>query len=291
MLAVPDRPAEPFAAEIFGVMAPVAKVPIGAAIRFAYRSVFGRLGLILEIGWIPLLAVIAAMILPAILMPARRGLDAADFGGMDYAEAVVVMLSLSAFAVRWHQSLLLGDPRRLPASAFFRGWWRFLAYMTVSYVVLGMILGVAAVSLNGVALGDAGMAAVELAALLVGVALGLAILRFALLFPAAACGRPLGPVAAWRLMRGNSWRLALASLLTALPVTITTGVVMGVLVTIALPNNLEQVAAPPIGVLILIGLLETATDVVLVALGASLFAAFYREIVVDRGTEDGSATA
>jgi hypothetical protein len=265
------------------------KVAVGAVIRFAYRSVFGRLGLILEIGWIPLLALLAALILPGILAPSRYGASALEFGALDYAEALIVILSLSAFAVRWHQSILVGDPRRLPVASFFQSWLRFLAYMIAVYVVLGGVLALAMIALPYVTANDLAMALIELGAVIAGTAMAVVVLRFGLLFPAAARGEPLTPLAAWRLMRGNSWRLAFASLLTALPVTITTGFVTGVLVAASLPKNVEDVAAPPLGVLILAGLLETTADVVLVALGASVLSAFYQEIVLRRGAVQPSA--
>jgi len=258
------------------------KISIGAIVRFAYRSVFGRIALILDIGWMPLLPLLAALILPGLLAPARGGADGLEIGPIDFAVALVVMLSLSAFAVRWHQALLVGDPRRLPAAAFFRAWLRFVAYMIAIYVAIAAILVAAMAALSQMSLGETALALVELAAILLGIAIGLAVLRFGLLFPAAAAGKPLGPIEAWRLMRGNAWRLAVASFATALPATFVTGLVTGIVIVITLPRGVEIGMAPPFGFVILAGLLEAAADIVLVALGASLLAACYREIVARR---------
>ena len=88
------------------------KLAIGTMVRFAYRSVFGRLELIPELGWIMLLALLAVSILPEILLPGRHVGGELRLAPQDYVQAAVALLALSAFAVRWHQSILLGDPRR-----------------------------------------------------------------------------------------------------------------------------------------------------------------------------------
>ena len=53
-------------------------------------------------------------------------------------------------------------------------------------------------------------------------AFSLTVARLSLVFPAAAYGAPLGLAAAWRAMRGNSWRLVGASLMTAMPILLLT---------------------------------------------------------------------
>ncbi len=251
---------------------------VGAVTRFAYRAVFTRLGLVLEVGWLPLLGLLGALIAPGALAPVRPDRGTFDLGALDYLQATIALLSLSAFAVRWHQSVLLGDARRLPAMMFFRGWLRFLAYSAVIYVAVAALLVAAVLAWSRLS----PSLPLELGAIAAGVLLAVAILRCGLLFPAAACGRPLGPAEAWRLMRGNSWRLALASVLTALPVTFITGAIATVMVVTALPENSEELAQPPLGFVILTGLLETAADILLVALGASLLSACYRTLVERR---------
>jgi hypothetical protein len=255
------------------------RIGVGAVTRFAYRAVFTRLGLMLEVGWLPLLGLLAALIVPDAIAPGRHDRDAFDFGLLDYLQAAIALLSLSAFAVRWHQTVLLGDARRLPAPMFFRGWLRFLVYSAVIYLALAALLLAAAFALSRLS----PALALELGAIVAGVLLAVAILRCGLLFPAAACGRPLGAVEAWRLMRGNSWRLALASVVTALPVTLAAGAITAIMVTAALPENSEALARPPLGFVILTGLLETAADFLVVALGASLLSACYRALVERRG--------
>jgi hypothetical protein len=258
------------------------KIRVGAAVGFAYRSVFGRLGLVLDLGWVMLLALMAVLILPGVLLPDRYGGGTIRLGPLDYGQAAVALLSLSAFAVRWYQSILVGDPHRLPPRAFFRGWLRFLIYGCAVYIVISVLavvaLGVLAAVPHTVAMGGA----VELGALIAAFFLAVALLRFGLLFPAAASGEPLGPATAWRLMHGNSWRLVLASILTTLPVTFTAGVLIAIVVEIALPGGAQAGVTPPLGLDILTGLIETAAYILVTALGASLLAGFYRELVTRR---------
>ena len=255
------------------------RVPVGTVVRFAYRSVFGRLGLVLEIGWAPLLVLLAATIVPSLVFPARATASLLDVGPSDIGQAIVVLLALTAFAVRWHQLLLIGDPRRLPPAAFFRGWLRFLAYIAAAYIAIGIVIGVAVTVAAKLVVGDAALALAELAAIVIAILLALAIVRCGLIFPAAACAAPLGVAAAWRLMRGNAWRLALASTLAAVPVMVVTAIATALIVAISLPSAAEETVTSPLSLVLLAGLLETGADVCLVALGASLLSAFYRELV------------
>jgi hypothetical protein len=255
------------------------KVRVGAMVGFAYRSVFGRLGLMLDLGWVMLLALMAALILPGVLDPDHFGNGQMRIGPLDYAQAAVGLLSLSAFAVRWHQSILAGDPHRLPARMFFRGWLRFLIYGCVVYLLLAALAVAALTGLSHAPETAVASGLVEVAAIVAALTLALGLIRFSLVFPAAACDAPLSPAAAWRMMHGNTWRFAFASILAALPVTVTAVVVTAVVIALALPGGAPPHTAPPLGLTILAGLIETAANFLLVALGASLLSGFYRELM------------
>lgn len=258
-------------------------VAIGAIVRFAYRSVFGRLGLVPELGWIMLLALLAVAIVPRLLLAAPVAEDVLQLDPLDYVQLAVALLAISAFAVRWHQSILIGDPRRQPPALFLRGWARFLVYGCVLYAVLGAILAVMLASLQPATGDTATKALIALAALILCWLVMLATARCAMLFPAAACGKPLGVGAAWRLMRGNSWRLIGASILTALPLKMAALVLTAIVFEVAMPDGPDAVAAPPAGFVILIGVIEAVSDILLAALGASVLSGFYRELVAWRG--------
>lgn len=259
------------------------KVAIGAIVRFAYRSVFGRLELIPELGWIMLLALLAVSIVPDLLLPASHtASDELRLDPQDYAKAAVALLALSAFAVRWHQSILLGDPRRQPTAVFFRGWARFLIYGCILYAVLGVLVAATALGLARMDGDTVAQALILLLAVVLAWTILLATARCALLFPAAAVGRPLGVGEAWRLMRGNSWRLIGASILSALPLKAATFILTAIVVTLAVPGGTDGLIAPPIGFIILMGVIEAVSDMLLAALGASVLSGFYRELVARR---------
>jgi hypothetical protein len=269
--------------------APPQKVAIGAIVRFAYRNVFGRIGVISELGWIMLLILLAASILPALLLPGATRSDPLRLDPLDYAQEGVTLLALSAFAVRWHQLILLGDPRRLPRALFFRAWLRFLIYGCILYAALGAILAVTLLSMEPLIASMTAKAVVALAALTLCWLTLLVAARSALLFPAAARGKPLGLGGAWRLMGGNSWRLVWASILTAAPLKAATFAVITILVAAIMPEGSEHPVTPPLGFVILIGVIETVSDMLLAALGASVLSGFYRELVAWRA--DGAAPA
>src|SRR5215469_2727723 len=122
---------------------PETRVPIAEVAAEAYRSVFGRLGLLLDRTWLPLLVLLAATLLPGYLhlyLGVRsRLLDWQDpafgFGTDDAIEAAAGLVCLSAVAVRWHQTMLFGGEGNAPAGLFPSAWARFLLYTLVLYLV------------------------------------------------------------------------------------------------------------------------------------------------------------
>jgi hypothetical protein len=152
-------------------------------------------------------------------------------------------------------------------------------------LVLGMALFAAVLSAgltapdgnDAVAAGKSFLAGLAALALLLGVT------RLSLLFPAAAFGEPLGLGAAWRALRGNTLRLLAASILSALPIVLVTGVLIGQLLAAAHLGPGEVLARnPPVGLLLLTGVIEVVLRLVLVALGASILSGFYRRVVLQR---------
>jgi NADH:ubiquinone oxidoreductase subunit 4 (subunit M) len=83
-------------------------------------------------------------------------------------------------------------------------------------------------------------------------------------------------------MRGNSWRLVWTSLLTVLPIKIATFGLTAVAIAVALPGGSEFAGTPPLGLVILAGVIEAVSDILLAALGASVLSGFYRELVAWR---------
>ena len=185
------------------------KVPVTEVMAEAYRAVFGRLNLWLDLAWLPLLIVLAATIVPGYLrvyqklpgLPAWSG-DGFGLSLENLAEALVALLCLSAFAVRWYQSLLFREPQQAPQGVFVGAWLRFLAYMLLLYLVAATLLtGMLLANVDGVPSYIAPVAGVAAFGAWLGT------VRCSLLFPAAAAGMPLSIATAWRALGGNTWRL------------------------------------------------------------------------------------
>jgi amino acid transporter len=269
---------------------PGVKVPVGEVAVAAYQAVFGRLGLVLELGWVPVLALLAARLAPDLIMDhvfsrpsvvgAKDGLDVVSLG-----QAALSLLCLNAFAVRWHHVMLFANARAVPRRLFLAGWLRFLAYAVVIYLIaIGYWAGVFFASRVLLA-GGANAATEALATVVValGIAVSLLLMRSSLLFPAAASGRPLHWLDAWRLMRGNTWRAAATTFLVLMPIVIAVGLLLKHLLAAVHLDSAEGLPAqPPLGLFLLSGVVEVVLDFLFVALVASILSEFYRRIVLRR---------
>lgn len=255
-------------------------VPIAEVAVEAYRSVFGRLGLLFDLAWLPLIIMLAATLLPGYLhfylgwaaLPSWKT-GPVELRTEDIIAAIVSLVCLSAFAVRWHQAMLFTGERHPPVAIFFSAWLRFLLYTLILYLVSATL-----VALLSVAEAISAPAYLAPVAALATMILWVGVLRCSLLFPAAAYGKPLGLGTAWRAMRGNSWRFLGCEFLACVPLTMVVVLVLSAIVK-ALHLDEDGVHVP-MGFFILRGLIGTGTDVIVVALGASVLASFYRRIML-----------
>ena len=265
------------------------KVPVATAIVITWRSVFGRLGLVLELGSLPLLVILAALLVPALLLrlPPVAHLAAAIPQEVAIAgeilDGVIVLLALNAFAARWHRHMLLG-PTGWPPGAFLRTWLRFIAYtLVIGLAGNALMAGIWYAGLADAGQSDAAAAMASAIAAAIMLGFSLAVARISLLFPAAAFGEPLAIAAAWRRMGGNSWRLFLANFAAMLPVILATEIILGQLLTAAHLGPADALSAnPPLGLVLLSSLVEALLLLILVALGASMLAEFYRRLLPGR---------
>ena len=250
---------------------PSVKVPVAEVTVGAFRAVFRRLGAVLELGWLPLLILLAVSILPAAL-PADFGAKNAAMRALpDFLDLVAGALCLNAFGVRWYQAQLLGGADR----PWLGPWARFLFYTLVLYLALGLAL-TAMLFLATIAGGrgvaaEAGMGVVDLA---VAVGLLLIMARLALLFPAAAIGQPIGLRGTWRATRGNGWRLVLCWLFSTAPLLLGVQIGRGAVFT-----GFRIGARAPMGLYLLRGLVGTVADFLIAALGAAVLSDIYRRLV------------
>jgi len=257
------------------VSVPIAEVAVGA-----YRNVFGRLGLLLDLAWVPLLILLTATLLPGYLhfylglhSPLLDWhITALGLGVEDAIEALAGLLCLNAFAVRWHQAILFGDERLTPPGIFLGAWIRFLLYTLLLYLISAGLF-VALLIANT----DKAPAYLAPSASLLAILLWTGTIRCSLLFPAAAFGRPLSIAAAWRAMRGNSWRLLGCGFVACTPVLLAVVLILSGAFT---GFHIEQFDRLPLGFFLLRGVVETCTNILIVALGAAVLSSFYRRIML-----------
>ena len=257
------------------------KVRVGEVATAAY-AVFGRLGLMLELGWLPLLIMLAVEVVPGVVeyfAPAASDAAAPPFTVEDVVEIVAALLCLNAFAVRWYQALLVPGGRALPRQLFLAAWARFIGYTllfslpTVGPVATLLLWGAPSAT-------DQASRILVGAGALLSIATTLLVLRLSLVWPAAAYGTPLGWREAWRLMRGNTLRLAAVTLLVYVPVFVTVGFVLSVILAAAHFNIEDLPAHPPLGLVLLQSVVDTMMKFILIALGAAILAEFYRRLVL-----------
>lgn len=255
------------------------KVRVGEAVMAAYAAVFGRLGLALEVGWLPLLVMLAAALVPGIAEAFVPGLFS-NVWPLFIAEIVVGLLCLNAFSVRWYQAQLFPNARALPRRLFVALWMRFVGYtllFSVPTAAPGVALFLAGASPDA---NDATRTLIAAVGVL-GVATTLGVLRLALVWPAAAYGAPIGFREAWRRMHGNTWRLTATMLLVSVPLFITIAFALHLLLK-AVNIELDALPSPPpLGLVLLMGVADTVWKFLLIALGAAVLAQFYRRLVRD----------
>ncbi len=257
---------------------PTVKVPVPDVTVGAYRIVFSRLGYILELCWLPLLILLGVSIVPAVLPMDFGGNNAALRALPDLLNLVAGALCLNAFGVRWYQAQLFGGSDHRP---WLGPWGRFLLYTFALYAALGVVL--AAIMLASSIVGDRSVGLeVSLVALDLAVvaALLLAMARLSLLFPAAAAGQPIGIGGAWRVTRGNGWRIVLCWLFATAPLLLGVQIVMGAVFS---GFDVSGATAVPMGLFILRGLIGTVADFLIAALGAVVLSDVYRRLAPSAG--------
>lgn len=257
------------------------KVPVGEVATIAYATVFGRLGFALELGWVPLLVMLAVELVPGVaesLTPAPPDATAPPFAVADLVHVVAALLCLNAFAVRWYRALLLSSGGAVPRRIFVEAWLRFIAYTLLFSVPMAGPAVALAFSGASVGPGDAPRMFAGAAAL-VGLAVALAVLRLSLVWPAAAQRTPMGLREAWRRMRGNTWRLVAVALLVSAPIFLTAGFVVSIIITAAHVDLDQLPSHPPLGFVLLAGVADTVLQFVFVALSATVLTEFYRRIM------------
>ncbi|HWD60018.1 MAG TPA: hypothetical protein VG308_17170 [Stellaceae bacterium] len=172
------------------------QIDVVGQVGAAYRAVFERARLVVEMALLPFIIVLAIELAAALI--SHGGLAGEIFAGL--IRAVAILAFATVFIVRWHRYVLLGET--VGGELLPPGWKEFVF-----------------VAIKIAALAFAGWIVLILVALLPpffitipltaagGVALTLVALRVSLIFPAAAIGRPVPLRTAWDWVAGNFWRL------------------------------------------------------------------------------------
>ena len=209
------------------------KLQIGQAVGAGIKQFFGQFRSAVKIGWVPLVILVLvhgifmAVVLPELeaLVPQEGAADGQSevltegemqqlgiefmrrFGWLGVIAGLVTILAYVMVTTGWLRFLLRRDDLAGRAGMFQFGGreFRMLGASVLLMLVFG-IVGFAVISLAaGLAFVIGGF--VNVVILVVYGALMLAFVRMALLFPMVALDQGANWGTAWRLGRGNSWRL------------------------------------------------------------------------------------
>ncbi len=258
------------------------KLPVLATVRHAWGSVLKNAGLLGRLSW-PWLAILVLSALAGGVGVAVNSLGQTPTPGLilgAFAAPYVVMavagvLGVSAISVGWHRGVLTGERPGAPIR-LDRTVWAYLGYTLLIGLVVGivnLILVVVVGWIGAIASGAnpvmPSMAQLEALAPFFRLALIPGLLlsaRFFLVLPARAVEQKVGLGGAFRLGRGNTWRLVIGAGLVTLPAT----VLQGVTELLALP------ATGDTSIAVLAGILAIAASAASIycALAAMSFLAF-----------------
>jgi len=193
-------------------------LPVRGVVRASLVSVFRHLDNFVGRVW-PWLAIVVAV---TGVLGLGLGMDFEQDPSAQFALNACLLLGSTMIAVSWHRGLLLGEPGG-PDSAFRfdRPFWRYIGTAILAALLVIAGVGVPAVVFVLAFVGLLGQQAAAGAA-----AVPLIVLVFAILpivcrlipaLPMAAIGAPAPLLrGAWRLTRGNGWRILGALLVVSL---------------------------------------------------------------------------
>lgn len=199
--------------------ASLSKLPFWRTVGACYATVFGNFGELLRISWLWLLIMLPVYAAAEWLDARSQGDQIGDFL-LSMLSSVLEVPALASIAVAWHRLVLRQE--RVQGAVYLRldrvVWWYAMVLLAFIVVTVGPVLaGVAAVLPEG-SPGTLLLLVPIFAGIGVGVGIGVFVLpRLSLVLPAGALGERLTLGEAWRATRGNTWRLACASLLCSLP--------------------------------------------------------------------------
>jgi hypothetical protein len=197
------------------------KLPVWRTVGACYAFVAHNPIQLLRISWLALLMLLPVSALALWLVSpwqAPTGQGPAGFTSeiLRFLAGAAQLPFIASIAVAWHR-LVLREERIAD--------WRYLRFDSVVWQYAGVCLLLNLLllvpTLNAALRGDPKLTGP--AALVGSAILFLVLPRASLMLPAIALGRDLSPTEAWRASRGNTWRLALATMLCLLPLLLLIG--------------------------------------------------------------------
>jgi len=205
------------------------KLPVWRTVGACFATVARNFGQLLRITWLWLLIMLPAYAAvdwliwwwTTVVGQQEEGIIAQ---AMTMLPNVIELPALASIAVAWHRLVLREE--RVSGAFYLRldraVWWYALFLFVFFAVSVGPIVSGAippiALPDNSDGLWAVLMSLGAIFYVAAGLAIALLVLpRVSLVLPAIALGEPLSLADAWRATRGNTWRLAWASLLCSLP--------------------------------------------------------------------------
>jgi hypothetical protein len=223
----------------------------------AYRTVLDNAQHLVEIALLPFAVILATEFVAQIL---PGGIFGRLVGALLSAAATLVFGTV--FVVRWHRFVLLDES--VSGGLLPPGWGAFL----LTSIMLVVPVAVCWAVLAFVAVLPPHILTMPLTAI-GGIALTLAAMRVALVFPAAAIERPIGFMTAWHWIAGNFWRLFVCMVMCYLPFVVVSFVVTRI-----------GLSFPSIFLIIFQGL-QLAVSFLGIGVVASLLSRIYRDIAAE----------
>jgi hypothetical protein len=206
------------------------KLPFWRTVGACYAIVFRNFGQLLRIGWLWLLIMLPVYAAAEWLASRWQGNQIGDFL-LSMLPSVLEVPALASIAVAWHRLVLRQE--RVQGAVYLRldrlVWWYAMILLIFIVVTVGPFLcGMVAVLPENPSNPSTLLSVAQIfAGIAVGLAIGALVLpRLSLVLPAGALGERLTLGEAWHATRGNTWRLAWASLLCSLPPLIPAAVLL-----------------------------------------------------------------
>ena len=217
------------------------RLPMWRTAKASYMALFRNAGLALRLAIVPYVLGFLPLLVLTYFTSGSTLADAAVLTELGVSGFVLFYLSslISALAVipmitAWHRLVLLGhghSDARLSYSVDRTEWTyllKLILYFLVVFLISLALFFAMFVGLSGIevltqssssyfgTITVVGISVLMIAGYIYYVGL---VLRLCMVFPAAAIGAQLGFAEAWRLTRGNTWRLVAVFLVVLIPVT------------------------------------------------------------------------